>query len=266
VLTPPALLDKPGLHRWIGRSTDAFERFEGPGLVRRPRPLDGGFIGDDLIAQHLGDLASANVGVEPLGPPLDHQEANGRPLRMAQQDDFFLLQVPTEELGDGEAVISEEVEGPGLAARLAAVAPRLADAAPVPLDDGEVLLEDAQERGEGAHRKPMPMNDEQDGIGAVFAAYLHPLLDAADLDKAAFVDAVGGVDGENSGGAVLEQGTVREGEGQYEREEANQTQEDDDHHTILPAGSRWFRRTQGDCFFPSRCSIIHMCIKYKCAF
>src|SRR5262249_29952978 len=160
-----------------------------------------------------------------------------RSLRMAQQDDFFLLQVSTEELGDGKAIISEEVEGPGLAVRLAAAAPRLADAAPIPLDNGEVLLEGAQERGEGAHRKPMAMNDEQDGIGAVFAAYLHPLLGVADGDEATFVDAAHGVDGQNAGGAVLEQGTGREGEGQDEREEANQTQEDDDHQMILPMGS-----------------------------
>src|SRR5262249_37174308 len=122
----------------------------------------------------------------------------------------------------------------GLAACLALVNHGLANAAPVPLGEGEVLLEGAKERGESSHGKPMSRNDEQDGVAAVFAADVHPLLGAVDEDEAAFGNAALRADGKGLAGAALTERAIHQGTGEHERDEATEAQEESGEHTVLP--------------------------------
>src|SRR5262245_29779082 len=81
----------------------------------------------------------------------------------------------------------------------------------------------------------MSRNHEQDGVAAVFAADVHPLLGAVDGDEAAFGYAARRADGKGLAGAALTERAIRQGTDAHERDEANEAQEESGEHAVLPS-------------------------------
>lgn len=116
---------------------------------------------------------------------------------MADDDDLALAQLLAQHVGELDAVLRHARDCDRLRRHIGILSECSAGAALIPLDHGEMLQPQPEHSvaprvGRVARSA---VKKEQDRVVSVFAANRDPLLDAADLDVPALVDAVRRGDG-----------------------------------------------------------------------
>ena len=188
----PLALHPVALAAGVRRRTDALQLLDSLLVSTGFRFLQERVIRRGIVVHFVRDLPRAHVGVEKFGPCSNHSQAKKRAERMSDDDNLVFAKMLPQILGQFDAVLRHTIDGHRRCHGLAGLPERSARAPLVPLHDGEVPFPGSEERerpgiGDVAWAA---VQEQNDGIVAIFAANRDPLLDSADGDVAAFVDAL----------------------------------------------------------------------------